>query len=93
MTSSTDLKKHHISLLHYWNNGIRSARVIHRETNIPLRTIYYNINKLKKTNSLKHRGGNGRPIVLCPIEKKAIGQYIRRNNPGLWPTIVNDRIR
>jgi transposase len=80
MTSSTDLKKHHISLLHYWNNGIRSARVIHRETNIPLRTIYYNINKLKKTNSLKHRGGNGRPIVLCPIEKKAIGQYIRRNN-------------
>ena len=80
MTSSSDLKKHHISILHFWNKGVRSARVIHRETNIPLRTIYYNINKLKQTNSLKHRGGNGRPRVLRGIEKKAIGQYIRRND-------------
>jgi hypothetical protein len=35
---------------------------------------------LKQTNSLTHRGGNGRPRVLSEIEKKAIGQYIRRNN-------------
>ena len=80
MTSSSNLKKHHISILHYWNNGIRSARAIHRETNIALRTIYYNINKLKRTNSLKHRGGNGRPRVPRGIEKIAIGKYIRRNN-------------
>jgi transposase len=78
MKSSSDLKNHHISILHYWNKGIRSAPVIHRKTNIPLRTIYYNINKLKQTNSLKHRGGNGRPRVLNGTEKKAIGQYIRR---------------
>ena len=76
MTSSSDLKNHHISILYFRNNGIRSAPVIHRKTNIPLRTIYYNINKLKQTNSLKHRGGNGRPRVLNAIEKKAIGQYI-----------------
>ncbi len=80
MTSSTDLKKYHISLLHYLNDGIRSARAIHRETKIPLTTVYYNINKLKQINSLIYRGRNGRPIVLCPIDKKAIGQYIRRNN-------------
>ena len=80
MTSSNDLINHHISILYYWNKGIRSAPAIHRETNIPLRTIYYNINKLKQTNSLKYRGGNGRPCVLSEIEKKAIGQYIRRNN-------------
>jgi transposase len=80
MTSSTDLKNHHISILYYWNKGVRSAPVIHHETNIPLRTIYYNINKLKQTNSFKHRGGNGRPRVLSGIEKKAIGQYIRRYN-------------
>jgi len=80
MTLSSDLKNHHISILHYWNKGIRSAPAIRRETNIPLRTIYYNINKLKRTNSLKHRGGNGRPHVLSGIEKNATGQYIRRNN-------------
>ncbi len=80
MTSSSDLKNHHISILHYWNKDIRSAPVVHRETNIPLRTIYYNINKLKQTNSLKHRGENGRPSVLGGTIKQAIGQYIRRNN-------------
>jgi transposase len=80
MTSSSNLKNHHISILYYWNKGIRAAPAIHRETKIPLRTIYYNINKLKQTNSLKHRGGNGRPRVLSEIEKIAIGQYIRRNN-------------
>ena len=80
MTSPSDLKNHHISIVHYWNKGIRSAPRIHRKTNIPLRTIYYNINKLKQTNSLKHRGENGRPSVLGGTIKKAIGQCIRRNN-------------
>ena len=85
MTSSTDLKNHHISILHYWNKGVRSARAIHHKTKIPLRTIYYNINKLKQTNSLKHRGGNGRPRVLRKIEKNAIAQYIPIEN--LWSIV------
>ncbi len=76
MTRTNDLKSHRILILYYWNKGIRSARFIHRKRNIPLRTIYYNINKLKQTNSLKHRGGNGRPSVLGGIEKKAIDQYL-----------------
>ena len=57
-----------------------SASLIHRETNIPLSTIYYNINKLKQTDSFKHRGKNGRPRVLSNKERKVIGQYIRYNN-------------
>lgn len=80
MTSNDRLTNNQISILYYWNKGIQSTRVIHRETRTPLRTIYYNIDKLKQTNSLKHRGGNGRPRVLSQIEKKAIGQFIRRNN-------------
>ncbi|CAF1473431.1 unnamed protein product, partial [Rotaria sordida] len=60
--------------------GIRSAHRIYRETNIPLTTIYYNIDKLKRSGSLKHRDENGRPRVLGGIEKKAIGQCIRCNN-------------
>ncbi|CAF4133170.1 unnamed protein product, partial [Rotaria sordida] len=60
--------------------GIRSASLIHREANIPLSTIYYNIDKLKQTGALKHRDENGRPRVLGGKEKKAIGQYVRYNN-------------
>jgi hypothetical protein len=70
MTSFSDLKNHHIPILYFWNKGVQSAPAIHRETNIPLRTIYYNINKLK------HRSGNGRPRVPSEIEKLAIGQSI-----------------
>jgi transposase len=80
MKQSSQLKNHHISILDWWNKGIRSGRAIHRETNISLSTICYNINKLKQTGSLKHRGGNGRPRALSGKEKKSIGQYIRQNN-------------
>ena len=59
---------------------LECASFIHRETSVPLSTIYYNIDKLKQTGSLKLRGGNGRPRVLDGREKNAIGQYIRRNN-------------
>ena len=68
MTPSSDLKNHHISILHFWNKGIRVAPAIPIGKNIPFRTIYYNINKLKQTNSLKHR---------CENRKKVIDQYIR----------------
>ncbi len=50
MISSSNLKKHHISILHYCNKGVRSARKIHHETNIPLKTIYCNSNKLNQLN-------------------------------------------
>ncbi len=71
MTSSCDLKNHHISNLYYWNKGIRSALFIHRENCISLRTIYYNINKSKQTNSLKHLGGNDRPRMHRETDKKS----------------------
>ncbi|CAF1459438.1 unnamed protein product [Rotaria sordida] len=44
--------------------GIRSSSINYRETNIPLSTIYYNIDKLKQSNSLKHQGENGWRRVL-----------------------------
>ena len=59
----TNLSNAQISILHYRNNGIRSAHFIHRETKIPLSTVKYNIKKLRETKSLKHRGGNDRPCV------------------------------
>ena len=32
-----------------------------RITKLPVSTVQYNVEKLKKTGTLKHRGGNGRP--------------------------------
>ncbi len=80
MPSDSNLKNHHISILPFWNRGTQSASLIHRETNIPLSTIYYSIDKLKQTGALKHRGENGRPRVFGGKEKNIIVQYIRYNN-------------
>ena len=74
------LTKTQISILHYWNTGIRSALIIHRKTKIPLSTIKYNLKKLRETKSLKHRGGNGRPRQISSFDNLAISQYIRRDN-------------
>ena len=72
MPATSNLKSYHISILSFWNRGIPSASLIHRETNISLSTIYYNIDKLKQTRSLKHRGENGRPRVLDGKEQKKL---------------------
>ena len=71
MTSTSHLKNHHIPILCYLNKCVRSARIVHRKRNISLRTIYYNVNKLKQTNSLKHPGENGRSSVLGKTDKKS----------------------
>ena len=76
----TNLSNFQISILHYWNNGIRSAHFIHSETKIPLSTVKYNIKKLRETKSLKHRRGNGRPCVISITDSTTIAQYIRRDN-------------
>ena len=71
MTSTSHLKNHYIPILCYLNKGVRSTRIVHRKRNISLRTIYYNVNKLKQINSLKHPGENGRSSVLGETDKKS----------------------
>ena len=80
ISSMTHLSNAQTFILHYWSNGIWSDHFIHRQTKIPLSTVKYNIKKLKETNSLKHRGGNGRPRVINTADSRAIAQYIRRDN-------------
>ena len=76
----TNLSNAQISILHYWNNGIRSAHFIYCETKIPLATFKHNIKKLRETKSLKYRGGNDRLCVLSSADSRAIAQNIRRDN-------------
>ena len=45
MTCS-QLKTQQESILHFWNVEIRSAKDIHKATQIPMRTIYNNLKKL-----------------------------------------------
>ncbi|CAG8545787.1 464_t:CDS:2 [Ambispora leptoticha] len=48
---------------------------------LPVATVRYNVEKLKKkTSTLKHRGGNGRPKKITVNIAKPIGQSIRHDD-------------
>ena len=74
------LSTHRLVILHYYNLGHRCAAEIARQTNIPVRTIQYNLTKIRKECSMEHRRGNGRRRKIIATDSIAIGQWIRRNN-------------
>ena len=67
------------TVLHYWRQGERNAAKIHSLTKIPLRTIYRNLEKIKNTGDVKHKGGNGRIKKITASASRSIGQHVRRN--------------
>src|SRR2546423_13474672 len=66
-------------ILHLWVEGVRCAGEIQCRTNIGLSTIYYNLKKLEKTESVTRKPGSGRPTKITNNAAKVIGQGIRRN--------------
>ena len=48
MSPVSEKEQHHQVLLHFWNQGVHTAKKLHNLTNISLQTIYYNIKKLEK---------------------------------------------
>ena len=82
------LSTHRSVVLHYYNLGHRCAAEIARQTKIPVRTIRYNLTKIRKECNVEHRRGNGRPRKITAKDSIAIGQWIRRNNEFTAKEIV-----
>ena len=59
--------------------GHHCATEIARQTKIRVRTVRYNLTKIRKECSVKHRRGNARPRKIIAKDSNAIGQWIRRN--------------
>jgi transposase len=76
---NTKLEAQRKTILHYWLNGTRSPKEIHKKTLIPLRTIENNIKKIKETGTVEHRRGNGRCSNVTQRVAVAVGQAVRRN--------------
>ena len=56
------------------NLGHRCAAEIAQQTKIPVRTVRYNLAKIKKEGEMEHRCGNGRPRKITAEDSRAIGQ-------------------
>ena len=82
------MKQRHVSILHYWNKGVRSPREISRKTDIPYSTVAYNIKKLKSIGSLGCKCKSGRKRILSWRASCAIGQLVRRDKEITTSTIA-----
>ena len=69
----------HSIVLHFWNNEERSATTIPCTTKISLRTVKYNIAKIKPQDRVEDRPRSDRPHKLTINENKALSQWIQRN--------------
>jgi len=77
--AATTLQDQRRIILSFWNQGKRSAKKIHTATKIPLSTIYYNLQKLKKVGNVKQSKGAGRPAVITRELSQKIRRYLEKN--------------
>ena len=66
-------------ILDFHSLGYRCAAEIARRTKVPVRTVRYNVVKIRHQGYIEHRGGNGRPCKIPANINLSIGQWIRRN--------------
>ena len=78
--NSNSMKTRRSTILHFWNNGERSAAKISRLTKIPIRTVTYDIKKIKEQGTIEDRPRTGRPRKIGASDNIALGQWIRRDN-------------
>ena len=92
---SNSLKTRRSAILHFWNNGHRSPATISRITKTPLRTVKYNIRKIKQLGTIEDRSCKGRPRTITASDSIALGQWIRRNSEAtskeLAQKLLHDR--
>ena len=92
---SNSVKTRRLAILHFWNNDHRSPAAISRITKTPLRTVKYNIRKIKQQGTIEDRLREGRPRTITASDSIALGQWIRRNNEAtskeLTQKLLHDR--
>jgi len=57
-----------------------------------MRTIYYNLKKIRQKGDVTHRGGNGRKKIITNIDACRIGQYVRRN-PTISTKLIASKLK
>jgi len=62
-------------------------------TKISLRTVKYNIKKIKQQGTIEDRPRKGRPRKITVSDNKALGQWIRRNNEATSKELAQKLLR
>ena len=70
---SNSIKTRRSAILHFWNNGHRSPAAISRITKTLLRTIKYNLTKIKQQGTTEDRTHKDRPCKITASDSIALG--------------------
>ena len=77
---SNSWKTRRSAILDFWNNDHRSPAAISHITKTPLRTVKYNIRKIKQQGTIEDQPRKGRSRMSTTSDSIALDQWIRRNN-------------
>ena len=92
---SNSIKTRCSAIIHFWNNGHRSPAAISHIINTSLRTVKYNIRKIKQQGTIEDRPSKGRPRMVTASDSIALGQWIKRNKEAtskeLTQKLLHDR--
>ena len=72
----------------FYSPGYRCAAEIARRTKVPVRTVRYNVVKIRHQGNVKHRGGKGRPRKVPANINLSISQWILRNKENTVKQIL-----
>ena len=61
-------------ILRFYSPGYRCAAEIARRTKVSVRTVRYNVVKIRHQGNVEYRGGNGRPRKIRANINLSIGQ-------------------
>src|SRR6266542_3271923 len=84
------LEQRRTAITSLWNSGVRDAKTLHKQTSVPLSTIYDYLKKLKMGYSLDPLPRSGRPKKLTPKKRHHFGQLVSQNKYSICPELVNN---
>src|SRR6266540_1938804 len=84
------LEQHHTAVTSLWHVGVRDAKTLHKQTSVPLSTIYDYLKKLKMGYSLDPLPRSGRPKKLTSKKCRHLGQLVSQNKYSTCPELVNN---
>lgn len=85
-----DTKSKRMLISQLWNEGNQTCSNISKTLNIPERTVYRVVSKLKAGNGIERKEGSGRPRILDTKDHRRLAQIVRA---GPMKSVENIRQR
>ena len=86
--NNTRLSMNRSAILRFYSLSYHCAAEIVCRTKILVRTVIYNMVKIRQQDNMEHRGGNGRPCKIPVNIDLSVSQWIRRNKESTAKNIL-----